>query len=197
MALYRKAAAQGDVEAAWALRRIEHPEPAYDPQAVEALRKENERRAREESVAKDRASAGKHTTRYRGMYVGELIENALIRQSGCSTDDWSGPAVALDRIGTGKSMSECVVLVSTDDSRAIYRILVLTRTPFNEEYRALVAQYGSPLPGRYSLVGGDAPDSFAWHTKDGTQIAAKPDIARERGNPGNAIPYTIIVYSSR
>lgn len=162
-----------------------------------ALLREKESRAREVSVAADKASAAKHTTRYRGMYIGELPENAPIKESGCSTDDWSGPARALERIGAGKSTSECIVIVSTDDNRAIDRIIVFTRTPFIEEYRALVAQYGSPLPGQYKLVDGDVPDSIAWHTKDGTQIAEKPDTLRERDNPGDAIPYTIIVYSSQ
>jgi hypothetical protein len=166
-------------------------------EAAEVERKENERKARVESVATDKASAGKHTTRYRGIYIGELPENAPIKQAGCSTDDWSGPEKALESIGTGKSTSECVVLISTNDARAIYRILVFTRTSFNEEYRTLVAKYGSPLPGRYSLVDGDVPNSVAWQTKDGTQIALKPDTLRERDNPGHAVPYTIIVYSSR
>lgn len=137
-----------------------------------------------------------HTTRYRGLYIGEPAENAPIKQSGCSTDSWT-VGNALDNIGTGKSRSECIVSVSTNDSRTIETILIFTRTPFIEEYRALVAQYGSPLPGRYKLVDGDVPDSIVWHIKDGTDIAEKADTLRERANPGREIQYTIVEYLSR
>ncbi len=146
--------------------------------------------------AADRALAASHPTRYREMYIGEPAVVAPIKQSGCSTDDWY-VGKALDRIGTGMSTSECIVIVTTNDARVIERIIVFTRTPFDEEYQSLVAQYGSPLPGRYKLADGDVPNSIAWQTKDGTQIAEKPDTLRERDNPRNAIPYTIIVYSSR
>lgn len=160
-------------------------------QEAEAEMKEAEARK-----AVERALAASHTTRYRGLYIGEPAENAPIKQSGCSTDSWT-VGNALDNIGTGKSRSECIVSVSTNDSRTIETILIFTRTSFIEEYRALVGQYGSPLPGRYKLVDGDVPDSIVWHTKDGTDVAEKADTLRERANPGRVIPYTLVEYLSR
>jgi hypothetical protein len=199
-ALYRKAAAQGDADATWVLRRIEHPEPAYDPEAAEALRKENERKAREERVAADRTSPAKHTTRYRGLYVGELIENAPMKQSGCKSYD-ANLETALENIGMGKSITEC--LVDFDYLGAIDKAVVFTRISYLQEYNELVGRYGASLPGRYAELSQDSSGCCnLWHTKDGTAIWERPAHLTMRGNPENAyrqtvVPYTIVVFESQ
>jgi len=48
--------------------------------------------------------------------------------------------------------------------------------------------YGPALPELYALVDGTRQDSNAWHTKDGVDIAEKPDYLTGRGTAENALP---------
>lgn len=115
----------------------------------------------------------------------------------CSTSD-AYMQTAIENISMGKRDTECIIL--SDYKGNIEKVIVVTRIPYMQEYRELITKYGAPLPGRYALVDGDAPDSSnAWQTKGGTKIAERQGAMKMRGTVedayrGQVIPYTLVLF---
>jgi hypothetical protein len=141
-----------------------------------------------------------HTTRYRGLYVGQSVDSATMGSSGCKSYDANLEA-ALQNIRTGRSMTEC--LLSFGDLTRIDKIVLFIRTSYLKEYNELVGRYGASLPGRYVEISQDSPDCCnLWRTKDGTEIWERHNVLRKRGSAENAyqeavVPYTIVIFESQ
>lgn len=154
-------------------------------------------------ISAEAESEAAHTTRYRGMYLGEVFENVIVQKSGCKL--YEDSETVLSNIINGRSRTECLIDIDIDPSykKTISKIVVFTRTPFMQEYRVLVSQYGASLPGRRSESSPSSQDDtgscIVWRTKDSTEIWECQDFLKKSGSAENAyqesaIPCTTVIF---
>ncbi len=132
-------------------------------------------------------------TKYRGLYIGEPLRGIDLREHDCYYDADKALSAILQ-----KGHSSPCLLISAD-GRTIARFVVFEAEPYPEVSAGLIAKYGTPIPGKYSLLDGVMEREWTlWETPDGTYIAAKPNAGRNiQGKIGPWIYYTDITVLKR
>jgi hypothetical protein len=120
------------------------------------------------------AKSGSTLTRYRGIFIGELLDERAVKQSGCPL---GLPTAAITAILKDGSPEAC----SLTGGYQVDQIFDFVRGSERQVYASLTARYGNPAPGRYRMIGTEAvPEWLLWKNQDGTLIAARPDQGNYR-----------------
>jgi hypothetical protein len=140
-------------------------EKLYDRTGLSSSALEKSRQ--EQNQARIRSGPPTGATIYSGMYIGEPIAGIAKGPHSCVQDFQAVLNAILIR-----HRREACMLVS-DHGDSVDKILDFVTGPEHENYASLVAKFGDPLQGKYTMLDERVPEWNLWKRSDGTLIGAK------------------------